>query len=140
MVVTASHDHTMKIWSMCTGDCALTLAGHSSDVRSALFSKDGSSVLTASRDNTAKIWDSYTGQRKQTLSGLSVATRPILNPSAAYSTDESSILTVSDNAAKIWDSCTGECNAHGTINRCACGCRDPMLAPTLVQEAPTLAG
>jgi len=105
MVVTASQDHTAKIWDSSTGECKQTLSGHEGCVNSAVFSADGSRILTASGDRTAKIWDSSTGECTQTLSGHAGAVR-----SAVFSADESRILTASrDCTAKIWDSSTGEC-------------------------------
>ena len=41
---TASDDETAKIWSDATGECKQTNSGHSSLVKSAIFSADGLSV------------------------------------------------------------------------------------------------
>ena len=46
-------DRTAKIWNTATGDCILTLAEHTREVRYANFSPDGSLVLTLSSDMTA---------------------------------------------------------------------------------------
>ena len=51
-------DRTAKIWNTATGDCLLTIAGHTREVHSAIFSPDGSLILTTSSDMTAKIWSS----------------------------------------------------------------------------------
>ena len=52
-VLTVSADETAKIWNAATGECKLTLSGHTRRVYSAIFSPDGSSVLTGSGDETA---------------------------------------------------------------------------------------
>merc|ERR1712008_262532 len=68
-VLTASWDNTAKLWSIETGACTHTFAGHTDYVQSAVFSGDGASVLTASCDNTAKLWSIETGACTQTLAG-----------------------------------------------------------------------
>ena len=47
-LLTASHDGTAKVWSAASGECLRTLMGHTSHVKSAVFSPDGQQVLTAS--------------------------------------------------------------------------------------------
>ena len=54
-LLTASHDNTAKVWSAASGECLLTLEGHSDCVISAVFSADGQQVLTAPRNGTAKV-------------------------------------------------------------------------------------
>merc|ERR1719491_382961 len=52
-VLTSSDDKTAKLWNAASGECTQTLAGHSREVKSAVFSADGSVVFTASYDKTA---------------------------------------------------------------------------------------
>ena len=47
-IVTASWDHTAKVWDARTGAEVLTLKGHTAQVFSASFSPDGSRIVTAS--------------------------------------------------------------------------------------------
>ena len=73
------------------------------EVVSAVFSRDGNSILTASEDNTAKLWV-LSGKCLVTLSGRSAYVL-----SAVFSPDGKSILTASkDNTAKLWD-LSGKC-------------------------------
>jgi hypothetical protein len=58
-VVTASWDHTARVWDAATGAAIAVLEGHESDVRSAAFSPDGTRVVTASGDGTARVWESH---------------------------------------------------------------------------------
>ena len=60
-LLTASHDKTGKVWSAASGECLVTMEGHTGSVYSAVFSADGQQVLTAS-ELTAKV-------RLRTLSG-----------------------------------------------------------------------
>ena len=56
-MVTASEDHTAKVWDAATGAEVLALKGHTGVVTSAGFSPDGSRIVTAGGDGTAKVWD-----------------------------------------------------------------------------------
>eukprot|EP00747_Dinoflagellata_sp_TGD_P220917 gnl/TRDRNA2_/TRDRNA2_92835_c0_seq3.p1 gnl/TRDRNA2_/TRDRNA2_92835_c0~~gnl/TRDRNA2_/TRDRNA2_92835_c0_seq3.p1 ORF type:complete len:238 (+),score=20.53 gnl/TRDRNA2_/TRDRNA2_92835_c0_seq3:100-813(+) len=68
-LLTASFDHTAKIWSADSGECRCTLTGHRSFVLSAVFSADNEFVLTASWDHTAKLWSSDSGECLCTFEG-----------------------------------------------------------------------
>jgi WD40 repeat protein len=81
----------------------LALSKHTSSVRGAAFSPDGTRVVTASNDNTARIWDAKTGASLVTLVGHTDVV-----VSAAFSPDGTRILTASnDNTARVWDAKTG---------------------------------
>ena len=62
-------DNTAKIWDRDTGECKLTLSGHTDDMRTAIVTPDKSMVLTVSYDKTAKLWDIDTGECERTLQG-----------------------------------------------------------------------
>src|ERR1700755_2534440 len=51
--------------------CLHTLEGHSSSVKSVVFSPDGSRVASGSSDNTVRVWDVQTGECQHTLEGHS---------------------------------------------------------------------
>ena len=46
-IVTASFDHTAKIWEAATGKLLADLNRHSQDVGSAVFSPDDNNIITA---------------------------------------------------------------------------------------------
>jgi hypothetical protein len=56
-IVTASRDHTARIWDAATGKTIAALEGHTDAVLTAVFSPDGQRIVTASSDATARIWD-----------------------------------------------------------------------------------
>ncbi|MCP3917286.1 MAG: hypothetical protein GY711_17195, partial [bacterium] len=103
-VLTASGDHTARIWNAETGEQILALDGHSGIVVHAAWSGDGRRVLTASGDNTARIWNAETGEQILALDGHSNYVYH-----AAWSGDEQRVLTASgDHTARIWNAETGE--------------------------------
>ena len=61
-IVTASEDHTARIWEARTGLQLGPALQHGDEVRMAEFSPDGTRVVTASEDRTARVWDVQTGQ------------------------------------------------------------------------------
>src|SRR5262249_27905045 len=60
-IVTASDDHTARLWDSDTGIEIITLR-HGGAVNSAAFSPDGKRVVTVSEDRTARVWDVLTGR------------------------------------------------------------------------------
>jgi WD40 repeat protein len=102
LVVTASDDHTAKIWDAETGASVCTL-GHTDKVSSSSFSPNGRLVVTASLDHTAKIWNAATGALVCTLAGH---TGPVF--SASFSPNGAKVVTTSsDKTARICDVATG---------------------------------
>ena len=103
-VVTASGDHTARIWDAMTGKPVTEPLWHDYFVQSATFSPDGKYVVTASCDNTARIWDAQTGKpvTEPLRHGSSVQ-------SAAFSPDSKYVVTASyDDTARVWDAMTGK--------------------------------
>ena len=102
-VVTASGDHTARLWELETGQPRVLLQ-HQDTVHSAFFSPDGTRIVTASEDKTARIWNAKTGQ-------------PIGDPlrhegpvnCANFSPDGARVVTASqDTTLRIWDAKTGQ--------------------------------
>jgi hypothetical protein len=61
-VVTASADHTARMWNAANGKAMGEPLRHDGQVNSAVFSLDGKWVVTASEDGTARLWASTTGK------------------------------------------------------------------------------
>jgi WD40 repeat protein len=55
-VLTASLDHTARLWDAASGAQLAVLRGHEDEVWSAVFDPCGARVLTASADHTARLW------------------------------------------------------------------------------------
>ncbi len=101
-VVTASDDHTARLWDAQTGDELAVLEGHSGPVRTASFSPDGAQVITASYDRTARLWDARTGKELVVLEGDGKVVFASFNPDGVRVVTATNVRT-----ARLWDSRTG---------------------------------
>jgi WD40 repeat protein/serine/threonine protein kinase len=107
LVVTASEDHTARIWDAQNGKPRNDPLKHDAEIWSAHFSPDGNRIVTASLDRTARVWDAKSGKP---LTGpfrhyLSVT-------SAQFSPDGKRILTASSGRrteamAQVWNAESG---------------------------------
>ena len=102
-LVTASVDHTARVWNLSGGlhDAAhtsLTLKGHSGPVQSALFDRSGDHVLTVSQDETVRLWFIRgTGGAAVLLDGQGAVHAAVFSPSGAR------VATAcADHTARVW--------------------------------------
>jgi WD40 repeat protein len=111
-VLTASSDHTARLWDAATGAELAVLRGHEDGVLGSHgaavgccngFDPPGTRVLTASDDRTARLWDAATGAELAVLRGREGGVESALfDPSGAR------VLTASqDHTARLWDAMTG---------------------------------
>ena len=62
-IASGSRDKALKIWNAQTGQCVLTLRGHSDTVHGVCFSPDGSKIASCSAaDKFVKIWNVITNK------------------------------------------------------------------------------
>ena len=102
-IVSASGDHTLKIWDVASGTERTTLSGHTYSVNGCAVSPDGTWIVSASRDRTLKIWDVASGTERATLTGHNYWV-----DGCAVGPDGTWIVSVStDNTLKIWDVASG---------------------------------
>jgi WD40 repeat protein len=97
--ISASLDHTLKVWNLTSGQEIRTLEGHTSRVTAVAMSSDGRCAVSASIDTTLKVWNLETGQAINTLEGHSEALSAV-----ALSPDMQRTVSVSyDGTLKMWD-------------------------------------
>lgn len=60
--VSASSDHTLKVWDLKSGTQRHSLKGHRHSVKAVAITPDGQAAVSASYDNTLKVWDLSTGK------------------------------------------------------------------------------
>ncbi len=102
-LLSGSHDTTLKLWDVGTGQLVRTFQGHTNRVMSVAFSSDGKRVLSGSWDKTAKLWDAATGKLIHTLGqGDDVA-------GVAFSPDGARLVSGGwDKTVKMWDATSGQ--------------------------------
>jgi WD40 repeat protein len=95
------------------------LYGHSSSVRSVVFSQDGARLASGSYDNTVRLWDGVTGDAIAVLDGHSSSVSSVV-----FSQDGARLASGSfnnDKAVRLWDGVTGDAiavlNGHSSSVR-----------------------
>jgi WD domain, G-beta repeat len=103
-IVTASADHTARIWDAHLGTQLTPPLQHTDDVLMAEFSPDGKRVVTGSEDHTAQVWDVATGHPIGTAIQATDAVRFV-----RFSPDGKLIVIASDDSrTRLWDATTGK--------------------------------
>ncbi len=101
--ISASDDHTLKVWDVDVGAEVRTLAGHTSWVRGVAVTPDARCAISASYDDTLKVWDLATGTEIRTLSGhTDSVSAVVVTPDGRYA-----ISASYDETLKIWSLDTG---------------------------------
>ncbi|KAI0434035.1 WD40-repeat-containing domain protein [Xylaria sp. FL1042] len=102
MVVSASRDGKIRLWSSTTGEAHHIFEGHSDSANAVVFSPDSKLIASASNDRTVRLWDSATGAALRTLSYQD----PV--HAVTFSSDGQLIVATSrDKDVMLWDSATG---------------------------------
>ncbi|KAH0830716.1 WD40-repeat-containing domain protein [Lanmaoa asiatica] len=68
-IVSASWDHSIRIFDVASAHLVRTIIGHTDWVRYVVPSDDGRLLASASKDQTARLWDPLTGEQKMELRG-----------------------------------------------------------------------
>ncbi len=103
-VLTASWDHTARVWNGRTGKALFVLHGIAGD---AAYSPNGREIVTGDLDGTARFWDAATGKLLHTLRGHTDIVRD-----AQFSPSGRAVVTASgDGTARVWDARSGRCIA-----------------------------
>lgn len=110
-LLTASHDHTGRLWDISTGTQTARLLGHAWGVSQARFSADESRIVTASLDGTVRVWNrSYDGDEiTYVQQAKNDQNAPFLGHegqvfAAALSIDGTSVASGgSDNRVLLWN-------------------------------------
>ncbi|MFS8117945.1 MAG: hypothetical protein ACMG55_05570, partial [Microcoleus sp.] len=101
--ISASSDHTLKVWHLETGEELSTLRGHLTYVNAVAVTPDGTKVISGSWDNTIKIWNLETGTEILTLAGDTFAVEAV-----AVTPDGTKVISGSwDGSIKVWNLATG---------------------------------
>jgi WD40 repeat protein len=101
--ISASDDHTLKLWDLETGAELRTLAGHGGGFTAVAVYAEGRRAISASDDRTLKLWDLETGTELRTLAGHTGWVRAV----AVYAEGRRAISASDDRTLKLWDLETG---------------------------------
>jgi WD40 repeat protein len=103
-VVSASWDHTLKVWELETGKELATLQGHRARVTDCAVTPDGRRVVSTSDDGTLKVWELETGKELATL-----GTHKATVTGCAVTPDGRRVVSAArDNTLKVWELETGK--------------------------------
>jgi WD40 repeat protein len=69
-LASGSHDGTIKLWDLPTGNLLRTIEADSYDVHALAFTRDGRSLISGSNNQTVKLWNPQTGKCVRTLARL----------------------------------------------------------------------
>jgi len=67
----------LKLWDDATGECLQTLAGHTKEVTSVVFSPKGDHIVSGSEDKTIRLWSTTSGQCQAVVQDLDTFIRSI---------------------------------------------------------------
>ena len=60
-VLSASEDHTLRVWDLVSGAQSFLLQGHTRQITSIALTSDGQRALSTSLDCSLKVWDLKNG-------------------------------------------------------------------------------
>jgi WD40 repeat protein len=100
--LSASDDHTLRLWNLTTGDTLRVLQGHSGAVAH-IAVLDGEHALSASDDHTIRLWDLTTGNTLRVLRGHTERVTHVVT------LDQVRALSAShDGTLRLWDLTNGD--------------------------------
>ena len=100
LLVSASHDRTVRLWDVQRRRLHKTLEGHTEGVVCAAFSPDGQSVASGSYhpDSSVRVWNVQTGEQTAVFEGHSIHVYEV-----AFSPDGQTLASGSyDGTALLW--------------------------------------
>ncbi|MFK8851679.1 hypothetical protein [Streptomyces sp. Ac-502] len=98
-LVTASIDHSVKLWDTRSHRLLATLTGHTDLVNTVAFSPDGYTLASAGNDRSVKLWDTRSHRLLATLTGHTNTVEDV-----AFSPDGQELASAaSDRTVRLWN-------------------------------------
>lgn len=105
--LSGSHDGTLKLWDLDTGDSLAVLEGHTDGITAVAALPDARRALSGSKDATLRLWDLGSGACLATLDGHADGVTAV-----AVLPDGKRVLAASAaGTLNLWDLDTGTCLA-----------------------------
>ena len=102
--IIACSDSSVRVLDASTGDGVKELKGHTNQVESVAFSRDGRRIVSGSSDHLVLVWDASTGDQLKELNGHTQdVTSVVFSPDGKYIVSGSY-----DNSVLVWDASTGD--------------------------------
>ncbi|MBS1987627.1 WD40 repeat domain-containing protein [Candidatus Dependentiae bacterium] len=105
--VSASNDHTLKIWNGSTYECIQTLTGHTDAVTGVACLKNGL-LISSSNDCSIKLWNPVTHECLTTLMNNADAVTSVIPLKNGNFASVSNNIITKYHTIKIWNTQTGE--------------------------------
>lgn len=105
-IVSGSHDWTLRIWNIKTGNCEKILVGHTDIITSCAILSIPSKIVSGSYDRTLKIWDTITGKCEITLTQEQENSEII---GITILSDGRIACFLKNTNINIWNAQTGQC-------------------------------
>jgi len=103
LVLTASDDNTVRIWSTESGSLLHVLAGHSDRVTAAMFSRTGRQILSVSNDGSLRTWDVATGTLLAVFLGhVRVGPNRVATIASVHGSRDTVITSGIDGTVRVW--------------------------------------
>ena len=104
-VASASHDQSIRLWNIDSGECLKIITGHSDKINAISFHPSGNRLITGSADKTARLWEVETGECVRVFSGHQRSVEAV-----AISPDGRCLAAASkDWFIYLWDIDSGQC-------------------------------
>ncbi len=131
MLTSASHDATIKLWNLQTGQLLRPLYGHTLPVLSVAISPNGQNLVSGSLDETIKVWNLGNGQP---IGSIKTDGYIAWSQAVAIAKDGQTLATGStDKTVRLWNFLTSQ------RIRTFSGHSLPVLAVAISPNGQTLA-
>merc|ERR1712137_79485 len=107
-IVSASMDHTLKLWDLGTFENTKTFSGHYGNVMAVVVSHDDRYIASGSSDKTIKFWDAATGNCIDTINAHTSWVDTLRFSKCSRMLASASV----DGEAKVWNTNNGVLLAH----------------------------
>jgi len=97
VIVSASWDHTVKVWNVSNCTLRTTLTGHTGYINDVTVSPDGSLCASGGKDGTAMLWDLNEGRLLSSLEANDVIHCLCFSPNRYW------LCAATAKCIKIWD-------------------------------------